>query len=369
MRNDDILVSIGVPCYNSAHFLGQALASAFAQSHRKIEVILYNDGGTDHSVEVACSIQDPRLTVISANRNSGVGIARQVIKTVARGDYLAWLDADDLFHPHRIEVLLEEALANNADLVIDNARLIDEAGNLLPGQKRVPDMVADDPFFTRIFERNAMLPHPLVSRRCYSRINFDPELTTSEDYDYWLRCSRAGYRFRRVDRAMLDYRITPGSLSSDPARSRAATAYIFSKFEVDEVVDLYHSRGLPQPVINYMTCLQQLFRGRYPEALVCAQKDWPEDAGLDRAFYVGTLALQCNQLKLASRHLQRHLDTITDSPAGLNNLGILWRRQGKDGTPFWQKALRMFPHYSDAATNLAGGEAITLTQLPAGRNR
>ena len=369
MRNDDILVSIGVPAYNCADFLDQALESALTQTHSNIEVWVYNDGSHDATLEVARSFDDPRLALVDVGWNSGVAVARQIIKTLARGDYLVWLDADDLFHPERIEVLLAEAVATDADLVIDNSRVIDQDGNLLPGEKRVPDRVAGDPCFTRIFERNAMLPHPLISRRCFSCIDYDPRLTTSEDYDYWLRCSRAGFKFRRVDRTLLDYRITAGSLSSDTAKSRDALTHILSKFSVSEVVSLYRERGFCEAEINYMACLQHLFRGRFPEALRYAQMPWVEEEGIDRDFYIGTLALQCGCLELAEAHLHKHLGREKDSPAALNNLGLLLYRKGLDGTVCWKQALDIFPHYSDAKANLSGEEALTLTQLPAGRHR
>ncbi len=369
MQAHEILVSIGVPSYNSARFVREALTSAFDQNHQNIEVLVYNDGSTDGSLELVRSFDDRRLTVIDVNRNAGVAVARQVLKTLARGEYLTWLDADDRFHPERIEVMLAEALASGADLVIDNSRLMDEDGNLLPGEKRIPDLVASDPFFTRIFERNTMLPHPLISRRCFTRIDYDPRLKTSEDYDYWLRCSLAGFRFHRVDRALLDYRLTTDSLSSDPAQSRAAVAYIFSKFSIDEAKRLYRERGFSAEAIHYMTCLQHIFRQQYPEALACAESPWPEETGIDRDFYLGTLELQCDRPEQAEMHLRRHLAQTGDSPAGHNNLGVLLRRQGKDGTACWEKALELFPSYSDALANLAGKEALTLTQLPPRRHR
>jgi glycosyltransferase involved in cell wall biosynthesis len=365
----DTLVSIGVPCYNAERFLAEALASAFAQTHSAIEVIVYDDGSSDGTLALLHGLTDPRLAVIEGGDNAGVATARQVIKTRARGDYLAWLDADDRFDPERIAVLLAEAKASGADLVIDNARLIDEAGEPLPGLRRVPDAVAADPHFTRIFERNAMLPHPLISRRCLSAIDFDTSLTTSEDYDYWLRCSLAGYVFRRVDRVLMDYRITAGSLSADPAASRAALARILAKYPVVRLEALYLERGFGQAAIDYMACLQYLFRGDYPAALERAQRPWPDEPGIDRDFYIGALALQCGDATLAEHHLRRHLETVADSPAGLNNLGLLLADRGEDGSDCWRRSLALFPNYADATANLAGGRAITLTQLPVGRHR
>lgn len=369
MQNHEILVSIGVSAYNCARFLETALTSAFGQTHRNIEVLFYNDGSTDETLELARSFSDPRLTIIDVSRNSGVGVARQVIKTLARGAYLTWLDTDDLFHPERVDILLKAALASGADLVCDNARFIDEQGGPLPGEKRIPDAVADDPCFTRIFERNAMIPHPLISRRCFTQVDYDLSLTTSEDYDYWLKCSHAGFRFQRVDQALLDYRFTSGSLSSDPAKSRQAVARIFSKYSVAQLRELYAERGFTDAVINYMACLQHIFRSQYTEALACAVEPWPQEDNIDLAFYRGTLELFSGSTQAAERYLRRHLEQVPDSPAGYNNLGILLRRQEKNADSCWQRALELFPSYSDALKNLAGEETFTFTQLQAARHR
>jgi Flp pilus assembly protein TadD len=172
-----------------------------------------------------------------------------------------------------------------------------------------------------------------------------------------------------VDRVLMDYRITGGSLSSDPAASRKALARILEKYGVDELEALYRARGLGQSAIDYMVCLQYLFRGRYHDALVRAQCPWPDEPGIDRDFYVGSLALQCGDAALAESHLRRHLEAVSDSPAALNNLGVLLNDRGEDGTACWRQALGAFPSYADAKANLAGGRAITLTQLPSGRHR
>ncbi len=369
MNNSEQLVTIGIACYNSARFLGEALQSALAQTHRNIEVLLYNDGSSDDSLAVFRSFDDPRLVLIDVGRNSGVATARQVIKTLARGEFLVWHDADDLFHPRRIEILLDAALQSGADLVIDNTRMMDEAGTILPGGRRVPDSVTSDPHFTRIFERNAMLPHPLIRRRCFTRIDYDPLLTTSEDYDYWLRCSQTGFTFQRVDQALIDYRLTAGSLSSDPAKGRAALTHIYAKFELTELQRLYRQRGFAEEVIHYMTCLQNIYRQSYAAALKSASFPWPRENEADRDFYLGTLSLLCDNLAAAEKHLRQHLEQVQQSPAGLNNLGVLLQRQGKDGGPHWHRALDLFPQYLDARANLNGTETLTLTQLPPQRHR
>ena len=369
MTSSNILVTVAVPVYNGAQFLSAAVDSALAQTHRNLEILLYDDGSTDGSLTVAQSFGDERVRVLIGGENSGVGVARQILKTEAKGDYIIWLDADDLYEPKRVEMLLGAALQQEADIVIDNSRYIDEAGEVLPGERRVPDEVASDPHFTRLFERNAMNPHPLVSRACFEALDFDPELTVSEDYDFWLQASQSGYRFLRLDVPLHSYRLTSGSLSCHPDSSRQAVLKIFAKYEVIDLKRLYRERGFSDEQVQYMSCLQHLFRENYPAALSYANAPWPDDPQVDQDFYRGALELECGDDETAVECLERHLDRSPDSPAGLNNLGVALQRRGNSGADVWQQALVLFPGYYDATANLEGQESLTLTQLAPRRHR
>lgn len=365
------LVTIGMAVYNGARFLQEALTSAFRQTYPAIEVLLYNDGSTDATLEVVHGCDDPRLVIIDGGRNSGVATARQVIKTLARGAYLSWLDADDRFLPERVDRLVAHALQTGADLVCDSYRCLDEGGQPTDGLLATPDYIAADPHFTRLFERNRMMPHPLIHRRCFNSVDYDLELPTSEDYDYWLKCSWQGFTFARMETIGLEYRIAAGSLSSNHARSRTFTRQILEKYPVDAIVRLYSERGFDESTIKSMACLQHIFRQQYPEALAYALQPWGETEGLDRAFYLGTLALQQRDLETALPALEEHLGRCPNSPAGLNNLGVAHRRLGQKGTLWFARALAAFPGYQDAQDNLTepDSERITLSQLATGRLR
>jgi len=369
MPDQDILVTVAIPVHNGARFLGAALDSALGQSHRELEVLLYDDGSTDDSVAVAHAFADDRLRVMHGPRNAGVGAARQVLKNEARGEYVVWLDADDVFEPQRVAVLLRTARETGADIVTDASGFMAESGAPLPGEKRVPDRVAVDPCFTRLFERNTMNPHPLVSRACLAALDFDPELTVSEDYDFWLKASWRGCRFARVEAVLHRYRLVADSLSSNPVAQRSALRRILARYPVDGLEQLYRERGFSEGHVQYMACLQHLFRGQYVAARAYATMPWPDENDADQEFYRGTLALKCGDDAAAESFLQRHLERWPDSPAGLNNLGVCQRRRGVAVGDVWAKALALFPGYQDAAANRAGREAVTLTQLAPRRHR
>jgi glycosyltransferase involved in cell wall biosynthesis len=97
------LVSVLIPAYNAAKTIGETLASAAAQTHRDLEIVVVDDGSTDATAEVVrrAVCADPRI-VLLRQANAGVAAARNTALTHARGSYVAPLDADDLWHPDKI---------------------------------------------------------------------------------------------------------------------------------------------------------------------------------------------------------------------------------------------------------------------------
>ena len=97
-----MLVSIGLPFFNAGRMLTAALQSIFAQSLEDWELILLDDGSSDKSLHLAASIQDLRVRLFSDGRNRGLSYRLNQSALLARGKYLARMDADDVMHPDRL---------------------------------------------------------------------------------------------------------------------------------------------------------------------------------------------------------------------------------------------------------------------------
>ena len=102
-----VTVSVVIPCYNGAAFLRETLESAMAQTHQALEVIVVDDGSTDDSGAIAETFGSPVRVIYQANQ--GESIARNRAISEAKGDWIAFLDADDLWEPNKLEKQLEAA--------------------------------------------------------------------------------------------------------------------------------------------------------------------------------------------------------------------------------------------------------------------
>lgn len=111
-------ISVIIPVYNVEKFLPQALDSLLSQTFADFEAVCVNDGSSDNCAEIlaAYASKDSRLRIISRN-NQGVSAARNAALDVARGNYIVFLDPDDLIHVRFLEIMLEQIKRTNADFV------------------------------------------------------------------------------------------------------------------------------------------------------------------------------------------------------------------------------------------------------------
>jgi len=229
------LVSILIPCHDAAPWLADTLASARAQTWPHREIILVDDGSTDDSRAVASAHAGPDLTVIHQS-NAGAAAARQRALAAARGDYIQFLDADDLLHPGKISLQIAR-LAASGDNHIAAARWVrfsrspdDAAAFAAPAEPNWHDATPAD-YLVETFATGGMM-HPaawLLPRAVAERAGpWNADLSLDDDGEYFTRAVLASAGVLFCDAALAHYRSNlAGSLSG--RRSPAAWK---SAFEV-----------------------------------------------------------------------------------------------------------------------------------------
>jgi glycosyltransferase involved in cell wall biosynthesis len=226
-------VSVIIPLYNLGRFVGEAIESTLAQTigRNAIEVIVVDDGSTDGGGDVARRYPGPVRCHRQENR--GLSAARNAGLRLSQAPYLTFLDADDRVLPDKLEAQLAGFAAHpEAGLVYTGCRHIDESGQPLPqrGWSRYTGDVLG-----HLLLGNLIHPHTaLVRRELVERAGgFDESLTSVEDWDLWLRISRAGALWHCIDRPLAEYRVRPGAMHDHPQRMLDNRLRVLDKFFAD----------------------------------------------------------------------------------------------------------------------------------------
>ncbi len=218
-----------VPCYNGARFVGEAVASALAQTYRAVEVVVVDDGSTD-GIEAALAPYRGRIALIR-QENAGCAAARNRGLAATRAPFVAFLDADDRWHPERVERQMA-LLAGDEGLCLVHTRIryVDAAGRPLPREgKRPPPAASAADVRRELAGRNWLTISSVLVRREALEADgegFAPGLWGCEDWDLWLRLVERG-RFGFIDLPLVDYRVHDSNMSrSDEPMLRSSIAVL-----------------------------------------------------------------------------------------------------------------------------------------------
>lgn len=207
-------VSIIIPTYNSIRYLPSAVKSALDQTFIDIEVIIINDGSSDHTEQWFLGQLDPRLTLIS-QANLGKSAARNTGISRAAGNYIAFLDADDYWEPTKLEKQIK-CLDNNPDigLVYTWTALADENGQ---PTGRVINSHAEGDVWKQLVQANILAcgSTPMVRVDCFKVVGlFSADLPLAQDWDMWIRIA-AHYPFAVIKEPLVRYRQHPSNTSKN----------------------------------------------------------------------------------------------------------------------------------------------------------
>jgi glycosyltransferase involved in cell wall biosynthesis len=211
MSND--LISVIIPCYNHAHFLGEAIESVLAQTYTKFELIVVDDGSTDNTFEIASKYRE---ALIIQQKNKGLSAARNTGLKASKGEYVVFLDADDR--------LLHNALAVNLAFLQDHpecgfssghVNYIGFDGSPIPTPKQV---VMNQDYYKELLLTNYIGGCPgriLFKRSIFESIgHFNPSVNPTADYDLYLRVTR-NFPIYCHDEIVAEYRQHGSNMSLD----------------------------------------------------------------------------------------------------------------------------------------------------------
>ncbi len=206
------LISVIIAAYNAEKTILETIKSVQQQTFTDYELIIINDGSRDHTVEVVNSVNDPRIKLLTYP-NGGASISRNRGISHATGEYIAFLDADDLWTQDKLELLLAALQKNpQAGVAYSWAYYMDKDGTSI---KPAPPVYLEGNVYAELLVYDFIVTgSSLIRKQAIDAVGeFDTTLKGAEDWDYWLRLAR-NWDFVVVPKHQLLCRQTPGSLTS-----------------------------------------------------------------------------------------------------------------------------------------------------------
>jgi glycosyltransferase involved in cell wall biosynthesis len=218
-------VSVIIAAHNAAQFLGQAVDSALVQSCPPLEIIVVDDGSTDGTDRVARAYGD-RVTFLRQD-NAGAASARNAGARRASGDWLAFLDADDVWLPEKLE---RQLALSDAPLVYSDRFNIGVLDGLPDIHGKMQPPIDGDVFVALLIKGNVITTSSVMIRADVFRTlgGFDPGLMVAEDWDLWLRVA-ADRPVRACREPLVKYRLHPAGASRNPLRMNRARCVVVDR--------------------------------------------------------------------------------------------------------------------------------------------
>ena len=218
------LVSIVIPTYNHAHYLGRALQSVLDQTYKNWEAIIIDNHSTDNTDAVTASFSDSRFVYLKIRNGGIIAASRNAGIRAANGKWIAFLDSDDYWYPSRLETVISHIKYDNTiDVFSTNEVQVD----LTEGRSR---LLKYGPYCTNFYEvlltegNKVSTSATLVKSKFLSDSGIlfreDSRFVTVEDYDFWMLLAKVGAKFHFISTFEGEATIHPTNLSGQVTKHK-----------------------------------------------------------------------------------------------------------------------------------------------------
>lgn len=304
------LVSVVIPAYNQGNYLARAVQSVLGQSYPDFEIIIVDDGSTDDTATVGCSYNAPNIHYVH-QENQGLSAARNTGLRYAQGEFISYLDSDDLFLPDKLK-LLTDAIYSHPEFgfVAGQAIPIDEADQPLGKMYASP---IPEPAEELLLGNPLHVGSVMIRRTWQDRAGeFDTSLRSYEDWDMWLRLARLGCKMGWVAQPVSLYRFHPAQMTRLGSQMTHATFAVLEK--------VFRSTDLPPA---WQALHDPAYSNAYLRAM--AQAYHAEDYLQAQEYLRQAISLNPSLAENQAEQLAQKLSALATSPKILDPLEFLAR--------------------------------------------
>lgn len=280
------LVSIVIPTFNRPFFLYEAIKSCLNQSYKEIEIIVVNDGG-EKVDKIIDSFRDNRIKYITHRKNMGLSVARNTGIKSATGEYLVYLDDDDILYPEHISLLLNYLKKGDFKVVYSDAYCTEQIfnGERYIVKKRFKEYSIDYDKKRLLMENYIPVLCLMHHRDCLNKTGyFDENLVRLEDWDLWIRMSQF-FDFYHINKVTCEYRRIQDGLSMMTGRkepfvwSAINMFYKYRKlYEYDRKLYEFYKRTIHNSIDFLIASVYEEIRDNLDKKEIPSRDDYIEKA-------------------------------------------------------------------------------------------
>ena len=220
------LVSVVMPYYKKRKYIKSSIQSVLKQTYKNFEIIIIYDDSNLDDLKYILEIKrlDKRIRVFRNKENKGVGLSRNYGIKKSRGKFIAFLYADDMWHPLKLSTQIEFMINNSFSITHTSYNIINEKN------KKVGTRFAKNLKFSDLIRScDIGLSTVIIEKKLLDNLCF-PNLKTKEDYVLWLQLTKKGYEFKAFDEFLTDWRLAKNSLSSSTFRKLIDGYNVYRKY-------------------------------------------------------------------------------------------------------------------------------------------
>lgn len=231
------LVSVVMPAYNSEKYIEDSIKSVLAQTYKNIELIVIDDASKDGTVKIVEKLktQDPRINLFKNKSNLGVSETRNKGISKANGEWIAFLDSDDIWMDSKIEKQIKYATNTSAEFVFTGSSYINEFNKPYSGIFNVPALVS----YKKLLRQNVITcSSVLIKKHFFNNIKMERD-DIHEDYAVWLKILKTGILAHGINEPLLVYRISKNSKSGNKIKAIKMTYNVFRFIGINPFSSFY----------------------------------------------------------------------------------------------------------------------------------
>lgn len=227
------IVSIVLPVYNAEKFVCKTVESLLKQSFTDFELIIVNDGSTDKSLQVINEFTDIRIVIYDKPKNSGIVDTLNIGISLAKGKYIARMDADDIAHPERL-MIQYDYLVNNPEIAV-----VGTYAETFGYEKNTLKYYEENDLIKTGLIFNNQLCHPslMINKSLIADedLIYKKEFQLAEDWILWFDLTRKGYKFCNLPNILLNYRIEGQNSTEKNRRTEKDRHFVVYKYILETI--------------------------------------------------------------------------------------------------------------------------------------